>query len=94
MARFSVRLRQDAQPFTARLGTGSDSLAVTFQSRIEGAANPVYEGDYTVIPTPASQVLKTKNRIMEDDLVGLQEGTICHDAVKTAFLIFSYLMGK
>ena len=33
-------------------------------------------------------------RIMEDDLVGFQEGSICHDAVKTAFLIFSYLMGK
>ena len=33
-------------------------------------------------------------RIVEDDLIALEDGSIRHDAMKTAFLIFSYLMGK
>ena len=33
-------------------------------------------------------------RSVEDDLIALEDGSIRHDAMKTAFLIFSYLMGK
>ena len=33
-------------------------------------------------------------RIVEDDLIALEDGSMRHDAMKTAFLIFSYLMGK
>ena len=33
-------------------------------------------------------------RIIEDDLVCVEDGMLRHDAMKTAFLIFSYLMGK
>ncbi len=33
-------------------------------------------------------------RIIEDDLVCIEDGMLRHDAMKTAFLVFSYLMGK
>ena len=33
-------------------------------------------------------------RIVEDDLIALEDGSMRHDAMKTAFLIFSNLMGK
>ncbi|MBQ6928008.1 MAG: YvcK family protein [Oscillospiraceae bacterium] len=39
-------------------------------------------------------VEKQGARIIEDDLICLEDGSIRHDAMKTAFLIFSYLMGK
>ena len=32
--------------------------------------------------------------IIEDDLVCVDDGSLRHDAMRTAFLIFSYLMGK
>ena len=32
--------------------------------------------------------------IIEDDLVCVEDGSLRHDAMRTAFLIFSYLMGK
>ena len=36
----------------------------------------------------------TGAEIMEDDIFCIDDGKIRHDALKTAFLIFSYLMAK
>ena len=48
----------------------------------------------TVVELDRAEVQPLGARIIEDDMVCLDGTSVRHDAMKTAFLIFSYLMGK
>ncbi len=48
----------------------------------------------TAVTLDREQVLSLGTRVIEDDLVAIEDGSVRHDSMKTAFLIFSYLMGK
>ena len=48
----------------------------------------------TVVNLDRQLVEQTGAEIMEDDIFCIDDGKIRHDALKTAFLIFSYLMAK
>ncbi len=50
--------------------------------------------DKTPVVLDRGQVEALGARIIEDDLISVEEGCIRHDALKTAFLVFSCLMGK
>lgn len=65
-----------------------------------GAVDPAVEDVYltqenkTVVALDREAVEALGARIVEDELVCIEDGWVRHDAMKTAFLIFSYLMGK
>ena len=46
----------------------------------------------TLVELDRDNVLKQNARIMEDDIFSIEDGRIRHNALKTAFLIFSWLM--
>ena len=48
--------------------------------------------DKTVVGLDRPEIEKLSTQIIEDDILSLDNGRIRHDALKTAFLIFSYLM--
>ena len=48
--------------------------------------------DKTVVGLDRPEIEKLSAQIIEDDILSLDNGRIRHDALKTAFLIFSYLM--
>ena len=48
--------------------------------------------DKTVVGLDRMEIEKLDAQIIEDDILSLDNGRIRHDALKTAFLIFSYLM--
>lgn len=48
--------------------------------------------DKTVVGLDRPEIEKLGAQIIEDDILSLDNGRIRHDALKTAFLIFSYLM--
>lgn len=48
--------------------------------------------DKTVVGLDRGEIEKLDAQIIEDDILSLDNGRIRHDALKTAFLIFSYLM--
>lgn len=48
--------------------------------------------DKTVVGLDRAEIEKLDAQIIEDDILSLDNGRIRHDALKTAFLIFSYLM--
>ena len=48
--------------------------------------------DKTVVGLDRAEIEKLSAQIIEDDILSLDNGRIRHDALKTAFLIFSYLM--
>ena len=48
----------------------------------------------TVVDLDRENVLPLGARIIEDDMVCIDGTSVRHDAMKTSFLIFSYLMGK
>ena len=65
-----------------------------------GAIDPAVEAVYltteckTVVRLDRELVEPLGARIIEDDMVCIEDGYVRHDALKTAFLIFSWLMGK
>ena len=58
---------------------------------LKSSYKPKYK---TVVELDKENVLPLGARIIEDDMVCLDGTSVRHDAMKTAFLIFSYLMGK
>lgn len=48
--------------------------------------------DKTVVGLDRPEIEKLSAQIIEDDILSLDNGRIRHDALKTAFLIFAYLM--
>ena len=48
----------------------------------------------TVVNLDRGLVEQTGAEIIEDDVFCIDDGKIRHDALKTAFLIFSYLMAR
>lgn len=72
-------------------------LVLANNARIDQQVKDVYLSteDKTVVELDREKVEAMKARIIEDDIFCLDEsGSIRHDPLKTAFLIFSYLMGK
>ena len=72
-------------------------LVLANNARIDQQVKDVYLSteDKTVVELDREKVEAMKTRIIEDDIFCLDEsGSIRHDPLKTAFLIFSYLMGK
>ena len=65
-----------------------------------GEIDPTVEKVYlttenkTVVLLDREKVLPLGARIIEDDMVCIDGGWVRHDSLKTAFAIFSYLMGK
>ena len=65
-----------------------------------GEIDPAVEAIYlarenkTVVPLDREHVEPLGARVVEDDMVCIEDGWVRHDSLKTAFLIFSYLMGK
>ena len=65
-----------------------------------GEIDPAVEAIYlarenkTVVPLDREHVEPLGARVIEDDMVCIEDGWVRHDSLKTAFLIFSYLMGK
>ena len=72
-------------------------LVLANNARIDQQVKDVYLSteDKTVVELDREKVEAMKARIIEDDIFCLDEsGRIRHDPLKTAFLIFAYLMGK
>ena len=72
-------------------------LVLANNARIDQQVKDVYLSteDKTVVELDREKVEAMKARIIEDEIFCLDEsGSIRHDPLKTAFLIFSYLMGK
>ena len=72
-------------------------LVLANNARIDQQVKDVYRSTEakTVVELDREKVEAMKARIIEDELFCLDEsGSIRHDPLKTAFLIFSYLMGK
>ena len=72
-------------------------LVLANNARIDQQVKDLYRSteDKTVVELDREKVEAMKTRIIEDDIFCLDEsGSIRHDPLKTAFLIFSYLMGK
>ena len=72
-------------------------LVLANNARIDQQVKDLYRSteDKTVVELDREKVEAMKARIIEDDIFCLDEsGSIRHDPLKTAFLIFSYLMGK
>ena len=72
-------------------------LVLANNARIDQQVEEVYRATEakTVVELDREKVEAMKARIIEDEIFCLDEsGSIRHDPLKTAFLIFSYLMGK
>lgn len=72
-------------------------LVLANNARIDQQVKDVYRATEakTVVELDREKVEAMKARIIEDEIFCLDEsGSIRHDPLKTAFLIFSYLMGK
>ena len=72
-------------------------LVLANNARIDQQVKDVYRATEakTVVELDREKVETMKARIIEDEIFCLDEsGSIRHDPLKTAFLIFSYLMGK
>ena len=78
------------------LGARKVDIVLANNGAIDPAVADVYltKENKTAVELDREQILPLGARIMEDDLVCVEDGTLRHDAIKTAFLIFSYLMGK
>ena len=65
-------------------------------ARIDERVKDVYlsREDKTVVGLDREGIMAQGAELIEDEIFCLDEGRIRHDALKTAFLIFSYLMGK
>ena len=78
------------------LGGRKVDIVLANNGTIDPTVTNVYRSRENKIPVALDReaVDALGARIIEDDLVSLEDGSIRHDAMKTAFLIFSYLMGK
>ena len=78
------------------LGGRKVDIVLVNRGRIDPRVADVYltKENKTPVLLDREAVEKQGARIIEDDLICLEDGSIRHDAMKTAFLIFSYLMGK
>ena len=78
------------------LGRRRVDIALVNRGRIDPRVADVYltKENKTPVLLDREAAEKQGARIIEDDLICLEDGSIRHDAMKTAFLIFSYLMGK
>ena len=79
------------------LGRRKVDVVLANNARIDQEVKDVYLSteDKTVVELDREKVEKQGARIIEDEIFCLDDsGSIRHDALKTAFLIFSYLMGK
>ncbi len=63
---------------------------------IDPSVSEVYltKENKTAVELDREEVLALGAQIIEDDVVCIEDGSLRHDALKTAFLIFSWLMGK
>ena len=78
------------------LGKRKVDIVLANNGVIDPAVRDVYltKENKTVVELDREKVLPLGARIIEDDMVCIEDGSVRHDAMKTAFLIFSYLMGK
>ncbi len=80
------------------LGGRKVDVVLANNARIDERVKDVYLSteDKTVVELDRAKVEKLGTKIIEDEIFCLEEdtGSIRHDPLKTAFLIFSYLMGK
>lgn len=71
-------------------------IVIANNSQIDDSVRERYlvtEGK-TVVSLDRELVMQTGAKIMEDDIFCIDDGRIRHDALKTSFLIFSYLMER
>jgi conserved hypothetical protein, cofD-related len=78
------------------LGRRKVDIVLVNNGTVDPAVEDVYltRENKTVVELDREKVVPLGARIIEDDLVCIEDGWVRHDALKTAFLIFSYLMGK
>ncbi len=78
------------------LGERRVDIVLANNGEIDPAVADLYltQENKTIVELDKENVLPLGARIIEDDLVCLDGTSVRHDAMKTAFLIFSYLMGK
>ena len=78
------------------LGARKVDIVLANNGKIDPRVADVYltQENKTVVELDKENVLPLGARIIEDDMVCLDGTSVRHDAMKTAFLIFSYLMGK
>lgn len=78
------------------LGERRVDIVLANNSDIDPAVMDVYvtRENKTAVKLDREELLPLGVRIIEDDVVCIEEGSLRHDELKTAFLIFSYLMGK
>jgi len=76
------------------LGKRKIDIVVANNRQIDEAVQENYlrTEDKTVVELDSTEIEKLGAKIIEDDIFFLEDGKIRHDALKTAFLIFSYLM--
>ena len=78
------------------LGARKVDIVLANNGEIDPKVADVYltKENKTVVELDRAEVQPLGARIIEDDMVCLDGTSVRHDAMKTAFLIFSYLMGK
>jgi uncharacterized cofD-like protein len=78
------------------LGARKVDIVLANNGMIDPAVAEVYltKENKTAVELDREEVLALGARLIEDDVVCIEDGSLRHDALKTAFLIFSWLMGK
>ena len=78
------------------LGERKVDIVIANNSRIDESVRKRYlvTENKTVVSLDRGLVEQTGAEIIEDDVFCIDDGKIRHDALKTAFLIFSYLMER
>ena len=78
------------------LGERRVDIVLANNAEIDPAVADVYltKENKTPVLLDREEIEPLGAQIVEDDLLSLEDGSVRHDAMKTAFLIFSYLMGK
>ena len=76
------------------LGSRKVDLVVSNNARIDEEISGTYlrKENKTMVKLDREQIERQDCQIVEDDIFTIQEGKIRHNALKTAFLIFSWLM--
>ena len=78
------------------LGSRRVDVVVSNNARIDESIieNYLRTENKTLVQLDREKIKEHGTRIIEDDILSIEDGKIRHNAMKTAFLIFSYLMQK
>ena len=70
-------------------------IVITNNGRVDCQISDVYriKEQKSIVPLDEEEVKELGVEVIADDIIRIENGSIRHDELKTAFLVFSYLMG-